>query len=159
MPQRASGAKVTQLRPDPGADLARDTAPTRGRRRSDGRSGDAAAAAAGLVPFPALNAGPADCSGAADAARRRRATAAGADRAGRRTPANRWNVPAGTAQPSLPAASPAGRRRRRPRARVRRRPTDKRRVAVQFAVAPSDATELHSECPRSIGTGRRTSAA
>ena len=122
----------------------------------------AAAAAAGLVPVPALTPGPAGCSGTADAARRRSTAAAGASRAGTsRSPTNPWNVPVGTAQPSLapppPAAAAADRSRSRAASAAARSISRPSRYNSADALAATTSTL--TQCQKSIGTGRRTSAA
>lgn len=102
------GANVTQLRPTPPAALSPGVLPE--PDDSADQMDDpaiAAAAAAGLVPIPALNPGPSPVpaplmppGGSAQQKPAPTATGAGA-------PTNPWNVPVGTAQPSLAPPAPA----------------------------------------------------
>ena len=104
----------------------------------------AAAAAAGLVPIPAFNPGSLGCACAADAARRRDATEAGSDRAGSGS-ADKSVERAGRYRAAESRAAAAGRcSRRRRRACVRRRPTDKLSVAIQFRQAPRSDETAHN---------------
>jgi hypothetical protein len=104
------GANVTQLRPNsPTAPMSPGMLPEPAADSADQMDDPAiaAAAAAGLVPVPALNPGPASVpaplmppGGAAQ--QKPTPTAPGVG-----SPTNPWNVPAGTAQPSLAPPAPA----------------------------------------------------
>jgi hypothetical protein len=100
------GANITQLRPNPAAPLSPGLLPE--PADSADQMDDpaiAAAAAAGLVPIPALNPGPAAVSAPlmppGGAAQEPAPTAPGVG-----APTNPWGVPVGTAQPSLAPPAP-----------------------------------------------------
>jgi len=102
------GANVTQLRPNaPGAPLSPGTLPepTDSADQMDDPA-IAVAAAAGLVPIPALNPGtsanPAPLMPPGGAAQQKPAPTA----PGTGSPTNPWNVTVGTAQPSLATPAP-----------------------------------------------------
>ena len=102
------GANVTQLRPNPPAPLSPGTLPDPADAVDQmDDPAIAAAAAAGLVPVPALNPGPsavpAPLMPPGGAAQQKPAPPA----PGAGSPTNPFNVPTGTAQPSLAPPAPA----------------------------------------------------